>query len=279
MALAGSASRAQIHPPPRVVRLYARTTTARARVRRLADAVFDGCFLGFMDRRALAALDEAFYAAAREPIGDVGRRYEDEAHIRSGLHVWERAALDEAFPTGGQIVVTAAGAGREVLGLIDGGFDPVGFEPNLRLVTAGRAVLERSGHGDRLRACERDRFPAQAGTADGIVVGWGSYMLIPGRDRRVDFLRGARAALPRGAPLLLSFFVRPPGSYLRVVHAVAAPIRRMGGREPAQCGDALSPNFVHYFTRAEIEEELAAAAFACATYRTVPYAHAIAHAV
>jgi hypothetical protein len=104
-------------------------------------------------------------------------------------------------------------------------------------------------------------------------------MLVPGRDRRITFLRGARSTLAERAPLLLSFFTRPSGRYLRVVHAVAAPIRRTRGDEPVELGDALSPNFVHYFARDEIEAELAAAGFACTAYRTDPYGHALARAV
>ena len=60
--------------------------------------MIDGVFLGLMDRDDLAALDAAFYARTSEPIGGVLARYEDPAHIRSRLHDWERAALDEAFP-------------------------------------------------------------------------------------------------------------------------------------------------------------------------------------
>ena len=104
-------------------------------------------------------------------------------------------------------------------------------------------------------------------------------MLIPGRQRRIAFLAGARANLASGAPLLLSFFVRPPGRYLSVVHAVATAVRRVGGREAPELGDALSPNFVHYFSRAEIVAELAAAGFACAKVRAAPYGHALAHAI
>lgn len=264
--------------PPRVVRLYQRAAVVRARVGRLSEALLDGAFLGLMDRDALAALDTWFYARAREAVDGVPRGYADEEHIRSGLHGWERAALRDAFPAGGRIIVTGAGAGREVLGLIQEGFDPRGYEPNSHLVAAGARLLAHCGHPDRLQTCSRDAFPAQAGRADGIVVGWGSYMLIPGRERRIAFLAGARERLETGAPLLLSFFVRPPGRYLSVVHAVATGVCRLGGRGAPEPGDALSPNFVHYFTREEIVDELSAAGFACRVHRAEPYAHALASA-
>jgi hypothetical protein len=35
---------------------------------------------------------------------------------------------------------------------------------------------------------------------------------------------------------------------------------------------------VHYFSRAEIEQELGAASFACEAYEPLPYAHVIARA-
>jgi hypothetical protein len=248
-------------------------------VRRFAQALFDGFFLGLMDRDALTFVDRSFYASTRELVEGDFHGYADEVHIRSGLHTWEQTAAVAHFPAAARVVVTAAGAGREVLGLRALDFDAVGYEPNERLVAAGRDVLSREGAGDRLLACRRDAFPPAADGAGAVVAGWGSYMLIPGRRRRIEFLRGARAALEPGGPLLLSFFIRPQSRYFMIVAAVARPLRRLRRDEPVEPGDTLAPNFVHYFTRAEIEAELAAAGFDCLEYRTEPYGHAVARAI
>ena len=264
---------------PGVVTAYLRVLNGHRRMHRLLDAVIDGCFLGLMGVETLAALDRAFYADALEAVDGVARRYEDEQHITSGLQPWEHAAVTGAFPPGARVVVTGAGAGREVVALLSLGFDPVGYEPNARLVAAGQRLLEASGEAQRLRPCRRSAFPRDATRADAVLVGWGSYMLMPGRARRTAFLRAAREVLGPGGPLLLSFFPRPESRHLAIVHAVGNALRRARRDEALELGDALSPNFVHYFTRDEIEQELAAGGFACVSYAAQPYGHAVARAV
>src|SRR3712207_8039106 len=56
-----------------------------------------------------------------------------------------------------------SGAGREVLALLERGFDAAGWEPNAALVEAGTEMLARHGHPGRLHAVARDAFPPDAG--------------------------------------------------------------------------------------------------------------------
>jgi hypothetical protein len=265
-------------PGRRRIQCFRAALRARRRGRRLTEALFDGLFLGLMDRETLAALDRAFFSTAQEDVGDATYAYTDEIHVRSGLAAWETAALESLRP-GARVVVTGAGAGREVLALLAAGYDAVGYEPHDGLVAAGVRVLERAGHPGRLLPSPRDVFPADAGRADGVLVGWGSYMLLPGRARRVAFLSAARRALAPGDPLVLSFFPRVPERRDRIVAAVANVLRRLRGDEPVEVGDALVPNFVHRFTRAELESELAEAGFACERFAAEPYGHAVARAL
>ena len=259
---------------PTIARAYWAVTRRRPRLNPVAEGFVDGLFLGLMDRRARTAVDELFYAQATEPVDGAARHYGDAEHIRGGLHDWELDAIREHFPPRGRVVITAAGAGREVLGLLDLGFDAVGYEPNAALVAAGRRVLPP----ERLVQCERDVFPAEATAADALIIGWGSYMLIARSEERTAFLRRGRGILPREAPMLVSFFPRPPTRYFNVAHRVSGVIRRLRRREPLEFGDALSPNFVHYFSRAEIERELAASGFAGDVFRSHPYGHVVARA-
>ena len=139
------------------------------------------------------------------------------------------------FGGGKRLVVTAAGAGREVVALLDLGHDAVGYEPHPRLVAFGAELLARRGHPNRLRPAPRDAFPPDAEACDGVVVGWGSYTLIPGRRARVAFLRAARERLSEGAPLLVSFFVRrEERRYLQLLSATANVVRRARGKEPVE---------------------------------------------
>lgn len=261
-----------------LVALYWRSLRWRAKAERALAVVPDGVWLGLLDRDALAAVDERFYAQATEPVDGGRLSYDAAAWNRQGLWEWEAAAVDAHFPPGGRVVVTGAGGGREVVGLLARGFDAVGYEPNADLVAAGRAVLAEDADGDRLRPMERDVWPADAGACDAVVVGWGSYTLMPGRASRVAFLRGLRGAVEPGAPVLVSFFVRGNEGTSRRIAQVANVVRRLRRAEPVEVGDGLVPNFVHGFSEAEIAEELAEAGFGVVHYADAPYGHAVARA-
>jgi hypothetical protein len=74
--------------------------------------------------------------------------------------------------------------------------------------------------------------------------------------------------------------VRSPDSrYFRSLSSVANTVRRLRGLECVDLGDALSPNYVHYFTRAELEAELEAGGFRLISFETKPYGHAVGQAV
>jgi hypothetical protein len=107
----------------------------------------------------------------------------------------------------------------------------------------------------------RDGFP-DSGRCDGVIVGWGAYSLLHGRSTRVAFLAGARAALPIGAPVLLSHYERVADDReLRWTHAISRRLRALRGAAPTELGDTFAPNLAHVFTRAELAEELRASGF------------------
>lgn len=264
--------------PARQARAYRRAIQLRERLWMDLNGAFDGFWLGVLDPAALARLDDDFYAAGRDAFDGTAFDYTSGEHNLRGLYDWEAEAIERHFPAGGRVVITGAGAGREVIALLRQGFDAIGFEPNATLVKAGERLLQEHGHAGRLRQCPRDGFPAEATACDAVVVGWGSYMLIPARVRRVEFLRAARTVLPDGAPLLCSFFVRPDDRYFVVVNRVAQPFRRLRQAPPTELGDSIGPNYMHYFTREEIASELAEAGFALVDFGAEPYGHAIARA-
>lgn len=260
-----------------VWRAYAPSRRGLRRALRGAQAVFDGAWLGWLDRGQQAAIDRRFYQThgGAEPL------FANRRHNAGGLAEWEVAVADEFLPAEGRVVVTAAGGGREVLALARRGLEVAGYEANERLVAAGRDLIAADGvPGASLDPSPRDAFPAVAGPCDAVVVGWGSYIHLQGRATRVDFLRGARAALAPGAPLLLSFWERPPGEerYFRLVAGAARPLRAVRRLPPPELGDTMRESFVHWFTRSEVEGELAEAGFAPVLYRSEPYAHAVGRA-
>ena len=261
---------------PGLWRAFAPSRRGLGRTLKGVQAVFDGLWLGALGPDDLAAIDARFYQShgGDEPL------FAADGHNTGGLNDWEAEVADEYLPAGSRVVVTAAGGGREVLALAERGLTAAGFEPNPALVQAGRALLERRHSGGRasLDPCPRDVFPPAAGPCDAVVVGWGSYIHIQGRDARVALLRQARARLPAGAPLLVSFWERPRGQerYFRVVRACARPLRALRRLPPPELGDTMRQSYVHWFTRAEVEGELAEAGFEVVRYRSEPYAHAVA---
>jgi len=263
----------------RLIRQYRASARRQEQLVRALSAAFQAYWLGLFDRDSLALLDESFYHGRTEALGGQQVSYADDAWNLSGLADWEASLVDDHLGGVRRVVVTGAGGGREVLALLKRGFDAVGFEPNAHLAGAGRRFLETQGHPDRLHRAARDAFPDGAGPCDAVIVGWGSYMLIPGRARRIAFLASARTALEPGAPVVLSFFTRPEKGRLTTATAIAANLlRRIRRAELVERGDALVPNFTHWFTRAEIESELAAAGFELVHFAEAPYGHAVGRA-
>lgn len=257
----------------RLARAYLAVQRLRHAARGGWDAVQAGVWLGLMGRATLHALDDAVYAASRSYAGD--------RHNLRGLFDWEDAALRDHFAGCRSLLVVGAGGGREVLALARRGYRVEGHECNPALVEYAAGLLSREGCSAPVHFLPRDAAPAGPARFDGAAVGWTAYMLIAGRERRIAFLRGLRARLEPSAPVLLSFWTRREGSgRARLVAAVAGPLRRLARGEPPEAGDDLAPNFVHRFTRAEVEAELAAAGFRMVRFEPIGTAvHASAWAV
>lgn len=263
-----------------LVRVYAPARRALARAMRVVQIMFDGVWLGLLSPGEQAAIDERFYrhhgdAAAPEPA------YGGADHNLGGLSDWEQRVVDHHFRPGCRVVVTSAGGGREVIALAEQGFRVAGYEPNPALVAAGRRLLAgRRLETASLQASSRDVFPPGATACDAVVVGWGSYIHVRGRGRRVALLKGARARMREGDPLLVSFWQRPPADrYFSRVLRVASALRPLRGLEAPELGDTVRDSYVHWFVREEVESELVQAGFSMVEYRTEPYAHAVGIAV
>jgi len=220
----------------------------------------------------LRRIDAAFYATATEDVDGEEHRYGDAAHIRAGLSAWERQVV-AAFPVGGTVLVTSAGAGREVAGLQELGFDVVGYEPNPSLVAAGRRVLVDP---ESLQPCDFDRFPLHEGTVDAVVIGWGSYMLITSRALRVQLLAEAHEHLTPGGLLLVSYGDRSDSRYYTVVQRLGSGVRRLRGAPRLELGDTLQPNFLHRVSQQEIADDLRATGFDVVVSNREPYGHTLA---
>ncbi|MBW3572302.1 MAG: SAM-dependent methyltransferase [Gemmatimonadetes bacterium] len=241
-----------------LVRFYLWQGQWWVRLVRAVDGAHAGVWLGLLTREQLEAVDDLYYHDSST--------YNGEPHNLRGLTEWEEEAMGGFFGGRTRLAVLGAGGGREVLALERRGHQVDGFECNPALVEFAAGFLPRHGAAGTVRLLPRDATP-QAGGYDGVIMGWGSYTLIAGRERRIHLLRRLRALVPQGAPLLLSFFSRPHVLLrLKVQYRVARVIRRLLRREPPELGDDLVPVFVHRFDHAEIEAELREAGFRLARY-------------
>lgn len=255
------------HPWP--VRLYFLLRNGLRKGLGLIEIAFEGFWLGISSGRLHHDIDRYCY--------DSWPLYRDETYNRGGLMAWEARAIDQYFRERQRLLLAAAGGGREALALTSMGFQVLAFECHDGLREAANRLLAGEDPPTRVIACQRDHCPDLAGTFDGLIIGWGAYMLIQGSERRISFLRQLRARVTTGAPLLLSFFFRNAGSkHFRLIFRVANIIGKISGRGRLELGDRLGPNFVHYFSREELEKELLAADFRMELFETLEYGHAVA---
>jgi hypothetical protein len=235
--------------PPALVRAYFAVDAVWARAGAALQAVYDGFWLGALSPASLDSVDQHFY--------DRNSSYHGDEHNLRGLMPWEDEALATAFAGCRRLLVLGAGGGREVLALSRRGYEVEGFDCNQALVDFAAGFLTRHASAGTVRHLPRDAVPPRGEPFDGVILGWGSYMLMPGSARRVDLLRRLGGLVRPGSPVLLSFWTRGgDGAAFRAAAALANLIRVPLRRPRVQTGDALRPNYVHYFTGAEVAAEL-----------------------
>jgi len=268
---AGRTSTAQ-QPRPWLVRAYKVSQRAFGKLRVGLEALHDGFWLGVLDKPLLDAAGEQYY--------DDRPLYQDFEYNRRGFFDWERQMVERYFPPTGRLLVTSAGGGREVLAFHKCGYQVDAAECHAGFVTFANEFLAVEQVPCAVQLVAPDEVPPGDERYDAIVVGWSAYMLIQGRARRIAFLRELKPRLNPGAPLLLSFFTRDGDRpYFRLVRCLANGLRTLRRREAVDLGDALTPNYVHYFREAELAAELQAAGFELLYFGDTDYGHAVARAI
>ncbi|MCP4660439.1 MAG: SAM-dependent methyltransferase [bacterium] len=233
------------------------------------EAIFDGIWLGLLDRESLHRIDEHCY--------DSWSEYHSEEHNRRGWFAWEEEAVTTYFGDCRRLLVAGAGGGREVLALCKAGYEVDAFECHPALAALANRWLREAGFSCEVDVVARDQTAPRSRSYDGLIVGWGTYMLIQGRDKRVAFLRSLRDRVPARAPVLLSFHHRDPAPRrFKVIAAVGNLFRWILRRRRLDLGDALAPNYVHYFAKEEIASELRQAGFEMVFHGTEDYGRAVA---
>ena len=232
-------------------------------------ALHSGVWLGMLDRTDLNALALARYASLSQ--------YSNRDYNLTGLFDWEKRVIEEHFPSSGELLIGACGGGREVVALLQSGYAVTAFDCVPELTSTARELVSSPNRQVAIVDAPPDVCPRFGRTFDAAIAGWGGYMHIRGSARRIAFLRDMHAQLRGGAPVLVSFFPRLSPA----VHALAYRVGRLiaalrFSNEAIERGDMLTNgSFHHYFTREEVERELAAAGFAMKEYRETPYGHAV----
>ena len=200
----------------------------------LLQAVFSGFWLGTLREPDLRSIDSHYFA--NTPL------YLDDKHNTSGLWQWEKDAVERYFTNCRTVLLLAAGGGREYFALSELGYQVDASECNPALVTAANDLAMRLGQLPRVRLATADEVPSGP-PGDGAVIGWGAYMLVRGRARRVALLRALHARVSPGGPVLLSLFHRTGSDRRdRLTAAIANAVRLFTGAERAEAGDVLAPN-------------------------------------
>lgn len=194
-----------------------------------------------------------------------------------GLFRWEEDLVRRYFIDCSKIMLLGAGGGREIYGLREFGFEIRAFECHQLLREFANGLVAREKLNATVSSMERDIIPDVAESFSGAIWGWGVYMLISSRIRRIEALRKIGSKLEPGSPLLLSFYTRSGKERrFRYLAAIANVFRTMLVREKVSVGDDLVPYYAHHFFRDQLDEELSEAGFSLVEYGDRSYGHAVA---
>lgn len=231
-----------------------------------ARAIHSLLWLHLLDHRDLDDLTLLSYANSS------GSGFASEAHNIADLHAWEEATFREFLSGQMRVLVAGAGGGREMIALARMGHKVTGFDASDDLAEACRANLTTAGVTATMINAGPGAVPDGQGRFDALVIGRGVYHHIPGRTKRITFLRACAALLVDCAPLIMGDVLT------RQKHKRAELLTRLIAKES---GDSISDSFYHFFTVEELAEEIAEAGFADVDCRftPVPGRRRLAHVV
>jgi len=135
-------------------------------------------------------------------------KYRNLNYNNSGLWHWEEKAFKSFFKDCNSILVGACGGGREILALYKMGYKADGFECSEKLVEFCKETLAKENINSQVYICPPSEVPEHINKYDSLIMGWGAYMHIRGREKRIKFLKQLHTKVVNNGPLLMSFFAR-----------------------------------------------------------------------
>lgn len=222
-----------------------------------------------MGKKSIEYSDELFY--------NTTRHYVDDKYNLSGLYKWEAAMIEKYFKGLKNILLIAAGGGRETVALHNMGFEVDSYECNPRLIEYGNSLLRNNGIEREIKYLPPNTLPSVIKEYDGVIVGWGAYSLMPGSKNRLTFLSQLHPFLSENAPLMISFLRAGDRSSQEImIKNISNFFRAFSRSDKTEAGDRLIPDFIHYFTDEEIKNELETTNYSIIDFTTSDYACLIA---
>ena len=249
-------------PPVRTwVRGFLWLDAAVQRAVNLQDSLRDELFLAWVPPDERTTLTTALYS--REGSYMPGR-----GHVERGLFPAEEYALRaRPLAPGSRILLGAAGTGRELVTLVERGFDVVAFDPCASFAEAARSIAPSAkfvdaSYADIVHAVSNGTGPLaflnDGPPIDAIVFGWGSLSHVLPHAERVQLFCALRRLAPR-APIFASFLFRPTTTGFtrgRARNALKRIFTTLGAPNTSEKGDHFSP-YIGFFSalgREEIDE-------------------------
>jgi hypothetical protein len=188
----------------------------------------------------------------------------------AGLSSWEESWYERDLPaTPARVLVGGCGAGREMLALLQRGYDVSGFEPAASLCHSARnnlpnhAKIWQLRYEDLAHTTTTCRELMADGPYAAVILGWGSFSHVLEQDMRERVVQVLARLCPAG-PILLSVHLASRKAVVQRQSWLSRGARRAGrgvGKlrnlpEPIGRADILLPRagFVHQFTEGELQE-------------------------
>jgi hypothetical protein len=249
-------------PPVRSwVRGFLWLDAAIQRAVNLQDSLRDELFLAWVPPDERTTLTTMLYGREASYMPGHG-------HVERGLFPAEEYAFRaRPLKPGSRILLGAAGTGRELVALVERGFDVVAFDPCATFAEAARSVVPRAkfidaAYADVIAAATHQSGPLaflrDEKPIDGILFGWGSLSHVLPHVERVRLFRAMRQIAPK-APIYASFLYRPETTDYtrgRARNALKRIFTTLGAPSTSEKGDHFSP-YIGFFSalgRAEIDE-------------------------
>ena len=187
--------------------------------------------------------------------------------LRPGLMEWEENFYLRFLRSGDRVLLVGCGSGRDLLPLLERGYECAGLDLGREAIAACRSALECKGLKAPLFVGSVVNAEVE-GTFDTVIFSWFCISYIPGTAQRVAALRRLKGLLrPRGR-IVLSYFRNQP-TMNRIPSGVARALSRLTRSDwTPEYGDyievwrdrgELVVHFEHRFAPGEFQREVAAA--------------------